>query len=164
MFKQQFLSLKRYVICEQQYLLYKRFKCYYTINKRDKSKQKARRDCSIWSTLNQVKQDSKSQNYVWVCMSFSDPECGFHSGWVLKEEDSRKIIKKALDQGINFLTPQIFTAQVLVRKLQDVPFVTLPNVKMWSLQRNYSLEMGMEMEEIQQNCLVRLSFIKLKKV
>lgn len=33
------------------------------------------------------------------CMSFSDPECGFHSGWVLKEEDSRKIIKKALDQG-----------------------------------------------------------------
>ena len=50
------------------------------------------------------------------CMSFSDPECGFHSGWVLKEEDSRKIIKKALDQGINFLTPQIFTAQVLVRK------------------------------------------------
>ncbi|KHD44067.1 aldo/keto reductase [Streptococcus hongkongensis] len=36
------------------------------------------------------------------CMSFGDRSKGFHSGWLLDEEDSRKIIKKALDMGINF--------------------------------------------------------------
>lgn len=36
------------------------------------------------------------------CMSFGDASRGFHSGWLLNEEDSRKIIKKALDAGINF--------------------------------------------------------------
>ncbi|GEK89603.1 Predicted oxidoreductase [Alkalibacterium putridalgicola] len=34
-------------------------------------------------------------------MSFGDPENWIHD-WVLKEEDSRKIIKHALDAGINF--------------------------------------------------------------
>lgn len=36
------------------------------------------------------------------CMSFGDRSKGFHSGWLLDEEESRKIIKKALDMGINF--------------------------------------------------------------
>ncbi|WP_205015591.1 aldo/keto reductase [Streptococcus porcinus] len=36
------------------------------------------------------------------CMSFGDASKGFHSGWLLDEEASRKIIKKALDMGINF--------------------------------------------------------------
>ncbi|EFR44577.1 aldo/keto reductase [Streptococcus pseudoporcinus] len=36
------------------------------------------------------------------CMSFGDASKGFHSGWLLDEEASRKIIKKALDIGINF--------------------------------------------------------------
>lgn len=36
------------------------------------------------------------------CMSFGDASKGFHSGWLLNEEDSRHIIKKALDMGINF--------------------------------------------------------------
>jgi aryl-alcohol dehydrogenase-like predicted oxidoreductase len=35
------------------------------------------------------------------CMGFGDPALGVHS-WVLKEEDSRSIINKALDLGINF--------------------------------------------------------------
>ncbi|MGT2829479.1 aldo/keto reductase [Streptococcus hillyeri] len=36
------------------------------------------------------------------CMSFGDASQGFHSGWLLDEEKSRVIIKKALDMGINF--------------------------------------------------------------
>lgn len=36
------------------------------------------------------------------CMSFGDASKGFHSGWLLDEEASRSIIKKALDMGINF--------------------------------------------------------------
>lgn len=35
------------------------------------------------------------------CMSFGDPKRWIHS-WVLDEEESKKIIKKALDVGINF--------------------------------------------------------------
>lgn len=34
-------------------------------------------------------------------MGFGDPNSGFHD-WVLEEEDSFKVIKKALDLGINF--------------------------------------------------------------
>lgn len=36
------------------------------------------------------------------CMSFGDSSKGFHSGWLLNEAASQKIIKKALDVGINF--------------------------------------------------------------
>lgn len=36
------------------------------------------------------------------CMSFGDASRGFQSGWLLDELESRKIIKKALDIGINF--------------------------------------------------------------
>jgi len=35
------------------------------------------------------------------CMSFGDVSSGFHS-WVLNEDDSRQIIRRALDLGINF--------------------------------------------------------------
>ena len=35
------------------------------------------------------------------CMSFGDPKKWIHN-WVLEEEDARKIIKKALDSGVNF--------------------------------------------------------------
>lgn len=35
-------------------------------------------------------------------MSFGDSSKGFHSGWLLNEEESRVIIKKALDSGVNF--------------------------------------------------------------
>jgi aryl-alcohol dehydrogenase-like predicted oxidoreductase len=36
------------------------------------------------------------------CMSFGDASKGFHSEWLLDEEQGRVIIKKALDLGINF--------------------------------------------------------------
>lgn len=36
------------------------------------------------------------------CMSFGDASKGFHSGWLLDEVSSQKIIKKALEVGINF--------------------------------------------------------------
>lgn len=36
------------------------------------------------------------------CMSFGDASRGFQSGWLLDEEQSRAVIKKALDKGINF--------------------------------------------------------------
>lgn len=36
------------------------------------------------------------------CMSFGDSSRGFQSEWLLDEEHSRAIIKKALDSGVNF--------------------------------------------------------------
>ena len=58
------------------------------------------------------------------CMSFSDPSRGFHAGWVLEEEASRQIIKKALDAGINFFdTANIYgygsSEEILGRALKD---------------------------------------------
>ena len=35
------------------------------------------------------------------CMSFGDPKAGMHS-WTLGYEESKEIIKYALDNGINF--------------------------------------------------------------
>ena len=40
-------------------------------------------------------------------MGFGDPNSGFHE-WVLEEEESKVVIKKALDLGINFLIQPIF--------------------------------------------------------
>ncbi len=58
------------------------------------------------------------------CMSFSDPNRGFHAGWVLYEEASRQIIKKALDAGINFFdTANIYgygsSEEILGQALKD---------------------------------------------
>lgn len=36
------------------------------------------------------------------CMSFGEPDRGFPA-WTLDEENSREIIKKALELGINFI-------------------------------------------------------------
>ncbi len=57
------------------------------------------------------------------CMSFGDPERWIHS-WVLNEEDSRKIIKKALDLGINFFdTANVYglgaSEEILGKALKD---------------------------------------------
>ena len=57
------------------------------------------------------------------CMSFRDPEKWIHS-WVLNEEDSRKIIKKSLDLGINFFdTANVYglgaSEEILGRALKD---------------------------------------------
>lgn len=56
-------------------------------------------------------------------MSFGDPEKWTHD-WVLKEEDSRKIIKRALDFGINFFdTANVYSKgeseRILGRALND---------------------------------------------
>ena len=56
-------------------------------------------------------------------MSFGDPKKWIHS-WVLNEEDSRKIIKKALDLGINFFdTANVYglgvSEEILGRALRD---------------------------------------------
>lgn len=58
------------------------------------------------------------------CMSFGDDTVGFQSGWLLNEEDSRVIIKKALDLGINFFdTANTYAAgtseEFLGRALRD---------------------------------------------
>lgn len=58
------------------------------------------------------------------CMSFGDASQGFHSGWLLDEEKSRVIIKKALDMGINFFdTANVYgkgtSEEYLGRALRD---------------------------------------------
>lgn len=58
------------------------------------------------------------------CMSFGDTAKGFHSGWLLDEEQSRQLIKKALDLGINFFdTANVYAGgtseEYLGRALRD---------------------------------------------
>ncbi|HEX6557044.1 MAG TPA: aldo/keto reductase, partial [Ktedonobacteraceae bacterium] len=57
------------------------------------------------------------------CMGFGDAEHWFHK-WVLNEENSRPIIKKALDLGINFFdTANVYSIgkseEILGRALKD---------------------------------------------
>ncbi|MGN6715253.1 Predicted oxidoreductase [Anaerocolumna jejuensis DSM 15929] len=57
------------------------------------------------------------------CMSFGDPGSWIHQ-WVLKEEESREIIKRALDLGINFFdTANVYSLgkseEILGRALKD---------------------------------------------
>jgi len=58
------------------------------------------------------------------CMSFGVPERGNHS-WVLDEEQSRPLIKKALDEGINFFdTANVYSdgtsEEIVGRALKDL--------------------------------------------
>ena len=57
------------------------------------------------------------------CMSFGDPASGHHA-WALKEADSRPLIRKALDLGINFFdTANMYSIgaseEILGRALRD---------------------------------------------
>src|SRR5947209_20158366 len=57
------------------------------------------------------------------CMGFGDAELWFHK-WVLNEENSRPIIKKALELGINFFdTANVYSLgkseEILGRALKD---------------------------------------------
>ena len=45
--------------------------------------------------------DLKVSKVCLGCMSFGNAQSGMHS-WTLPEDESRKIIKYALDNGINF--------------------------------------------------------------
>lgn len=56
-------------------------------------------------------------------MGFGDPNSGFHE-WVLEEDDSREVIKKALDLGINFFdTANVYSygasEEIIGRALND---------------------------------------------
>jgi aryl-alcohol dehydrogenase-like predicted oxidoreductase len=58
------------------------------------------------------------------CMSFGTAEGWGHNTWALEEEDSRPIIKKALDLGINFFdTANVYaygnSEEILGRALKD---------------------------------------------
>lgn len=57
------------------------------------------------------------------CMGFGNPENGMHS-WTLNEKETRKIIKLALDNGINFFDTAIgyqngTSEQYLGRAIKD---------------------------------------------
>jgi len=57
------------------------------------------------------------------CMGFGDPDRWVHK-WVLREEDSRQVIKRALDLGINFFdTANVYSLgvseEILGRALRD---------------------------------------------
>ncbi len=58
------------------------------------------------------------------CMSFGTAEGWFHNSWALNEEDSRTIIKRALDLGVNFFdTANVYargvSEEILGRALKD---------------------------------------------
>lgn len=58
------------------------------------------------------------------CMSFGTAEGWFHNPWALDEDDSRSIIKRALDLGVNFFdTANVYafgaSEEILGRALQD---------------------------------------------
>jgi len=57
------------------------------------------------------------------CMSFGDPDAWIHK-WVLNEEESRKVIKRALELGINFFdTANVYSLgiseEILGRAIRD---------------------------------------------
>ena len=54
------------------------------------------------------------------CMGFGDAERWFHK-WVLNEENSRPIIQKALELGINFSILPTSIPLGRVRKSSDAP-------------------------------------------
>ena len=58
------------------------------------------------------------------CMSFGSAEGWVHNQWALNEEDSRSIIKRALDLGVNFFdTANVYafgaSEEILGRALKD---------------------------------------------
>ena len=99
------------------------------------------------------------------CMSFGDPQKWIHS-WVLNETDSRKIIKKALDLGINFFdTANVYglgvSEEILGRALKDyavreeVVIATKDSGQMHEGPNGGGLSRKSIMHEVEQ-CLKRL--------
>lgn len=64
------------------------------------------------------------------CMGFGNPEAGMHS-WTLSEADSREIIKRGLELGVNFLTPPLHIRAVQVRNTSAGYSGGLSSVRMW---------------------------------
>lgn len=99
------------------------------------------------------------------CMSFGDSQKWIHS-WVLNEEDSRKIIKKALDLGINFFdTANVYglgaSEEILGRALKDyasrdeIVIATKISEKMSDKPNGQGLSRKAIMQEVE-HCLERL--------
>lgn len=98
-------------------------------------------------------------------MGFGDPQKWIHS-WVLNEEDSRKIIKKALDVGINFFdTANVYglgeSEKILGKSLKDyakrdeIVIATKVNQKMHDGPNGSGNSRKTIMYEVEQ-CLQRL--------
>lgn len=99
------------------------------------------------------------------CMGFGDPTKWVHT-WVLDEEESRKIIKKSLDLGINFFdTANVYglgaSEEVLGRALkdyakrEDIVIATKVSEKMRDTPHGSGLSRKAIMFEVDQ-CLKRL--------
>ena len=77
-------------------------------------------------TMDYMKLGNTGMDVSRIClgaMSFGDPNSWIHK-WVLEEEESRKIIKRALDLGINFFdTANVYSIgrseEILGRALKD---------------------------------------------
>lgn len=100
------------------------------------------------------------------CMSFGDPNKWIHS-WVLNENESRKIIKKALDLKINFFdTANVYglgmSEEILGRALydyanrEDIVIATKINEQMRDKPNGRGLSRKAIMYEVDQ-CLKRLN-------
>ena len=99
------------------------------------------------------------------CMSFGDPTKWLHT-WVLKEDDSRKIIKKSLDLGVNFFdTSNVYglgaSEEILGRALKDfanrdeIVLATKVSEKMGDGPNKEGLSRKAIMQEVN-HCLERL--------
>lgn len=99
------------------------------------------------------------------CMSFGVPERGNHQ-WVLNEEQSRPIIKKALDFGVNFFdTANVYSdgtsEEIVGRALKDyanrdeIAIATKVHGRMHQGPNGYGLSRKAIMSEID-NSLIRL--------
>lgn len=99
------------------------------------------------------------------CMSFGDPQKWIHS-WVLNEEESRKIIKKAIDLGINFFdTANVYglgtSEEILGKALKDyasrdeIVVATKISEKMGDGPNKHGLSRKAIMQEVN-DCLKRL--------
>ena len=52
------------------------------------------------------------------CMTFGEPKLG-KPGWTLSEEQSKPLIRQALDAGIDFLTSPMFTQTALQKRFLE---------------------------------------------
>ncbi len=100
------------------------------------------------------------------CMSFGDPDKWIHK-WVLNEDESRKIIKKALDFGVNFFdTANVYglgiSEEILGRSLndfanrEDIVIATKISEQMRDTPNGKGLSRKAIMYEVNQ-CLKRLN-------
>lgn len=79
--------------------------------------------------------DIKVSKVCLGCMGFGDPQAGMHS-WTLPYEESKKIIKHALDQGINFFDTAMGYQGGTSEEIQVVQLKNFQKEKMLLLRLN----------------------------